>query len=154
MGELERLFPAEIGAQLPGGGAQLTKSAVVRVPRSVYAAIPGRNRYRPSQETPNKNFTLAGDWTSQKFLGSMEGTVLGGKLAAEVICDQAAGRSTKGLKVIEPHVVESAKTHVPKEPTGVKGKSAIAFGAGAVLSGGSRERQDLVQTELTAAEAD
>ena len=45
----------------------------MKTPRSVYAAIPGRNKYRPSQETPIPNFTLAGDWTSQKFLGSMEG---------------------------------------------------------------------------------
>jgi len=116
MKELERLFPTEIGAQLPDGGAKLEKSAVVRVPRSVYAAIPGRNRYRPSQDTPISNFTLAGDWTSQKFLGSMEGAVLGGKLAAEVVCDRAMGRPTKGLKEIEPHVLESTKSHVPKEP--------------------------------------
>ena len=47
--------------------------AVVKVPRSVYAAIPGRNKYRPSQETPIPRFTMAGDWTSQKYLGSMEG---------------------------------------------------------------------------------
>jgi len=152
--ELERLFPTEIGKQLPDGGAKLEKSAVVRVPRSVYAAIPGRNRYRPSQETPIKHFTLAGDWTSQKFLGSMEGAVLGGKLAAEVVCDKAAGRPTKGLKEIEPHVIESAKTHQAKEPWGVKGKSAIAFGGGAVLSSGSKERQAMVQDELSEAEAD
>jgi len=154
MKELERLFPTEIGAHLPDGGAKLRKSAVVRVPRSVYAAIPGRNRYRPSQETPIKNFTLAGDWTSQKFLGSMEGAVLGGKLAAEVVCDRAAGRPTKGLKKIEPHVVESASTHQAKDPAGVKGSSAIAFGAGAVLSGGSSERQQSVAEELSAANAD
>jgi len=36
------------------------------------------------QETPISNFVMAGDWTSQKFLGSMEGAVLAGKLAAEV----------------------------------------------------------------------
>jgi len=151
MKELERLFPTEIGAQLPDGGAKLRKSAVVRVPRSVYAAIPGRNRYRPSQETPIKNFTLAGDWTSQKFLGSMEGAILGGKLAAEVICDRAAGRATKGLKEIEPHVVESARTHVAKEPMGVKGKHAIAFGAGAVLSSGSSERRQQLNGEVAEA---
>jgi len=40
--------------------------AVVRTPRSVYAAIPGRNKFRPQQRTPIPNFTLAGDWTSQK----------------------------------------------------------------------------------------
>merc|ERR1719277_2704779 len=144
MGELERLFPTEIGPHLPEGGAKLRKSAVVKVPRSVYSATPGRNKYRPSQETPIANFTLAGDWTSQKFLGSMEGAVLGGKLAAEVVADKAAGRPTKGLKAIEPHVVEDAKRHVAKEPMGVKGKSAIAFGAGAVLSGGTATRQQEV----------
>ena len=37
-----------------------------QVPRSVYAAIPGRNKFRPSQETPIDNLVLAGDWTSQK----------------------------------------------------------------------------------------
>ncbi|OLP88761.1 15-cis-phytoene desaturase [Symbiodinium microadriaticum] len=90
MKELERLFPDEIGVALPGG-AQLRKARVVKVPRSVYAAVPGRNKFRPSQATPVPNFTLAGDWTSQKFLGSMEGAVLAGKLAAEVICDRARG---------------------------------------------------------------
>merc|ERR1711966_352479 len=128
MVELERLFPLEIGPKSPDGvGAKLLKHAVVKTPRSVYAAIPGRNKYRPSQATPISNFTLAGDWTSQKFLGSMEGAVLAGKLAAEVVCDRAMGRPTKGLKEIEPHVLESTKSHVPKEPMGVKGKSAIAF---------------------------
>ena len=89
MGELERLFPQEIAAD--GSKAKLLKYAVVKTPRSVYAAIPGRNKYRPSQKSPIPNFTLAGDWTSQKFLGSMEGAVLGGKLAAEVVAERAAG---------------------------------------------------------------
>ncbi|KAJ1406633.1 amine oxidase, partial [Ochromonadaceae sp. CCMP2298] len=71
MSELSRLFPTEIAAD--GSLAQLRKFAVVRTPRSVYAAVPGRNKYRPSQRTPVPNFTLAGDWTAQKFLGSMEG---------------------------------------------------------------------------------
>lgn len=41
------------------------------------------------QATPIRNFTLAGDWTSQKFLGSMEGAVLAGKLAAQVVSERA-----------------------------------------------------------------
>ena len=77
--ELKQLFPADME------DAKLLKSAVVRTPRSVYAAIPGRNKYRPSQKTPIPNLTLAGCYTSQKFLGSMEGAVLAGKLAAEVV---------------------------------------------------------------------
>jgi len=81
---------------------------VVKVPRSVYAAIPGRNKYRPSQTTPIDNFTLAGDWTSQKFLGSMEGAVLGGKLAAEVIVDKTILGKVGEIKVNEKRRVSEA----------------------------------------------
>lgn len=138
MKELERLFPTEIGPALPDGGAKLIKHAVVKVPRSVYAAIPGRNKYRPSQETPIKNFTLAGDWTSQKFLGSMEGAVLAGKLAAEVVACKSAGVPTQGLKEIEPDI--AAKEWAPREPMGVRGKTPIAFGGGEVLGKGYEEK--------------
>ena len=100
MRELERLFPDEIAAG--GSKAKLVKHAVVKTPRSVYAATPGRNKCRPSQNTPVKNFTLAGDYTSQKFLGSMEGAVLSGKLAAEVIADVCAGRRPKPVKDVAP----------------------------------------------------
>ena len=117
-----------------GSKAKLLKSAVVKVPRSVYAAVPGRNKYRPSQQTPIPNFTLAGDWTSQKFLGSMEGAVLAGKLAAEVVAERAAGVAVDRSKAIQASIVARAAAHVPKEPVGVNGDGAIAFGAGAVLS--------------------
>jgi len=143
MGELCRLFPLEIAVdsnwpstvnQSPKGTAKLLKYAVVKTPRSVYAAIPGRNKYRPSQQSPIPNLTLAGDWTSQKFLGSMEGAVLSGKLAAEVIASKAANVETKRVKEIQPHIIEAALNFVPKEAPGVKGEGAIAFGGGAVLS--------------------
>merc|ERR1719454_2703979 len=147
MGELARLFPTEIAndpnwpstsKQGPGGKAKLRKYAVVKTPRSVYAAIPGRNKYRPSQETPIPHFTMAGDWTSQKFLGSMEGAVLAGKLAAEVVVDKTLGQPTKkwlgaDAKLIQPNIVAAAEAHVPQKPPGVKGDGAIAFGGGATL---------------------
>ncbi|CAJ1337918.1 unnamed protein product [Effrenium voratum] len=151
MKEMERLFPTEIGPQLPDGGAKLVKHAVVKVPRSVYAAIPGRNKFRPSQETPIKNFTLAGDWTSQKFLGSMEGAVLAGKLAAEVVACKAAGEPTKGLKKIDPSILKKKDEFVPKDPMGVKGKTPIAFGGGEVL--GSNFEQKLNDQEAVLLEA-
>jgi len=143
MGELARLFPTEIAVdekwpstknQGPKGQAKLRKYSVVKVPRSVYAAIPGRNKYRPGQRTPIPNLTMGGDWTSQKFLGSMEGAVLGGKLAAEVVAKKAKGMELPEFKEIQQHVVDSAKDYEPKEPAGVKGEGAIAFGAGATLS--------------------
>ena len=130
--ELERLFPTEIGPGAPSGGAKVEKSTVVRVPRSVYAAIPGRNKYRPSQTSPISNFVMAGDFASQKYLGSMEGAVLSGKLAAEVICDKAANRATKGIKPIHESVASGAE---PKAPIGVKGNYPIAFGGGQQGSG-------------------
>ena len=76
---------------------------------------------------------MAGDWTCQKFLGSMEGAVLAGKLAAEVIARRAKGLGNAPVKVVQEHVVERAEQHVPKEPLGVKGDGAIAFGGGATL---------------------
>jgi 15-cis-phytoene desaturase len=148
MGELARLFPTEIAndpqwpstsKQGPNGQAKLLKYAVVKVPRSVYAAIPGRNKYRPSQTTPIPNFTMAGDWTSQKFLGSMEGATLAGKLAAEVVANRAIGNPDKPIKDIQQHIVEAAKAHVAKEPLGVKGEGAIAFGGGYTLKGKAKE---------------
>lgn len=124
--ELRRLFPTEIGPDAPDGGARVTKSTVVRVPRSVYAATPGRNKFRPSQESPISNFVMAGDFASQKYLGSMEGAVLSGKLAAEVICDRAAGRPTDGVS--EAH--ESVQAGDERAPVGVRGDFPIAFGGG------------------------
>ncbi len=42
---------------------------------------------RPTQRSPIKNFYLAGDFTKQKYLASMEGAIYSGKLAAEKIVD-------------------------------------------------------------------
>jgi len=148
MGELARLFPTEIAAddkwpstknQGPDALARLRKFSVVKVPRSVYAAIPGRNKYRPGQRTPIPNLTMAGDWTSQKFLGSMEGAVLGGKLAAEVVSKKAKGMELPELKEIQQHIIDGAKDYKTKPPAGIKGDGAIAFGAGAKLTTYSKD---------------
>eukprot|EP00798_Chlamydomonas_sp_ICE-L_P012847 gene12847-16094_t len=85
MGELERLFPNEVKADQ--SLAKIRKYHVVKTPLSVYKATAGREAYRPTQRTPIPNFILAGDYTKQKFLASMEGAILSGKLAAEVVVD-------------------------------------------------------------------
>jgi 15-cis-phytoene desaturase len=82
MAELEKLFPTHFKGDNP---AKLLKYRVVKTPRSVYTATPGRQACRPSQKTPVANFYLAGSYTMQEFLGSMEGAVLSGKLAAIAI---------------------------------------------------------------------
>jgi len=82
MKELEKLFPQHFGTE---NSANLRKYKVVKTPRSVYTAIPGRQAYRPDQTTPVPNFFLAGSYTMQRYLGSMEGAVLSGKLTAQAI---------------------------------------------------------------------
>mmetsp|Transcript_44013 Transcript_44013/g.106125 ORF Transcript_44013/g.106125 Transcript_44013/m.106125 type:complete len:594 (-) Transcript_44013:114-1895(-) len=133
LSELERLFPTEIGAAAGDKAAQVTKSTVVRVPRSVYATTPGRNKFRPSQDSPIDNFVMAGDFASQKYLGSMEGAVLSGKLAAEVICDREASRPTKGLRSVHESITSQAWE--AKDPVGLRGDFPIAFGGGQQGSG-------------------
>ncbi|MDB9528227.1 15-cis-phytoene desaturase [Oscillatoria sp. CS-180] len=90
MAELERLFPHHLLGQQP---AKLLKSKIVKTPRSVYTAAPGTQARRPDQTTPIANFFLAGSYTMQRYLGSMEGAVLSGKLAAQAISRQDAKNS-------------------------------------------------------------
>ncbi|OBQ34642.1 MAG: phytoene desaturase [Anabaena sp. CRKS33] len=80
--ELEKLFPQHFGGDNP---TKILKYHVVKTPRSVYKATPGRQDYRPSQQTPISNFYLTGDYTMQRYLASMEGAVLSGKLTAQAI---------------------------------------------------------------------
>nr|AUE44546.1 phytoene desaturase [Sargassum vachellianum] len=87
MGELYRLFPNELARD--GSGAKLLKYAVVKTPLSVYEATAGREMYRPVQTTPIPNFFLAGCFTKQKYLASMEGATFSGKLAARALADAA-----------------------------------------------------------------
>jgi 15-cis-phytoene desaturase len=64
----------------------------------------------------------------------MEGAVFGGKLAAEVVSKKAKGMELPEEKEIQQHIIDGAKDFVAKEPLGVKGEGAIAFGAGATLT--------------------
>ncbi|MEM9906065.1 MAG: 15-cis-phytoene desaturase [Cyanobacteria bacterium P01_D01_bin.44] len=94
--ELKKLFPQHFDSDSP---AQLLKYKVVKTPRSVYTASPGRQAYKPLQATPINNFFLAGSYTMQRYLGSMEGAVLSGKLAAQAIVRNAETLSKTALAV-------------------------------------------------------
>ncbi len=97
MKELERLFPQHLTGENP---AKLRKYKVVKTPRSVYTASPGRQAYRPSQETPIANFYLSGSYTMQQYLGSMEGAVLSGKLTAQAITNAPASTATESPRLV------------------------------------------------------
>jgi uncharacterized protein with NAD-binding domain and iron-sulfur cluster len=66
-------------------GARLLKYTLVRIPSSVYQARPGVDKYRPDQATPVPNLFLAGDYTQQEFMASIEGAVRSAKRAVERI---------------------------------------------------------------------
>jgi 15-cis-phytoene desaturase len=84
--ELKRLFPQHFTGS---DQASLRKAIVVKTPLSVYKTVPGCQALRPDQASPIPNFFLAGDYTMQRYLASMEGAVLSGRLCAEAI-DTAA----------------------------------------------------------------
>tara|TARA_Y100001968_G_scaffold322201_1_gene357861 strand:- start:550 stop:1944 length:1395 start_codon:yes stop_codon:yes gene_type:complete len=92
MNELKKLFPSHFTGN---DQAKLRKYKVVKTPLSVYKAIPGCQKLRPSQETPISNFFLTGDYTMQRYLASMEGAVLSGKLCAESIKKSSQSRSSQ-----------------------------------------------------------
>ena len=97
MAELEKLFPQHFTGDSP---AQLLKSKVVKTPRSVQRALAGREGDKPTQKTPIDNFYLAGSYTRQKYLGSMEGAVLSGKLAAQAIAEDLPATSPESKKPV------------------------------------------------------
>ncbi len=65
--------------------AKLLKSAIVRIPNSVYQARPGVECHRPDQATDVPNFFLAGDYTRQEFMASIEGAIRSARRTIERI---------------------------------------------------------------------
>jgi len=80
--ELARIFPRV-------AAARLLRSKVVTEHAATFSAVPGVDRFRPSQATPVPNLMLAGDWTATGWPATMEGAVRSGDLAAEAILARA-----------------------------------------------------------------
>lgn len=60
---------------------------VVKLAQSLYREEPGKDPFRPSQKTPIENFFLAGSYTQQDYIDSMEGATISGKQAAQKILE-------------------------------------------------------------------
>jgi 15-cis-phytoene desaturase len=58
---------------------------VVKLPADFYSLTPGNDALRPPQATPIAGLTLAGDYTRQPYIATMEGAVVSGKLAADAV---------------------------------------------------------------------
>jgi zeta-carotene desaturase len=78
--DLARLWPAV-------DGARLIKGTATRIPNSLYREEPGADRYRPDQRSPIANLFLAGDWTAQDYMASMEGAVQSARRAASYVVE-------------------------------------------------------------------
>ena len=63
----------------------VTWSSVVKLAQSLYREAPGQDPFRPAQSTPVQNFFLAGSYTMQDYIDSMEGATLSGKMCAAAI---------------------------------------------------------------------
>jgi len=82
-------------------------SNVVKLGQSLYREKPGQDRYRPTQSTPIPNFFLAGSYTYQDYLDSMEGATRSGLMVADEIIARADGPG--GLKAM----AQQRKNEVP-----------------------------------------
>ena len=65
----------------------MTWYSVVKLAQSLYREAPGMDIYRPNQKTPVGNFFLAGSYTQQDYIDSMEGATISGRRAAKAILE-------------------------------------------------------------------
>ncbi len=85
--QVRELFPSS-------RSLKLIWSNVVKLAHSLYREAPGMEPYRPAQATPIGNFFLAGSYTRQDYIDSMEGATMSGHLAAAAMLCQSANLAT------------------------------------------------------------
>ncbi|MEN9214669.1 MAG: FAD-dependent oxidoreductase, partial [Gloeomargarita sp. DG_1_6_bins_138] len=76
--QIHELFPS-------ARDLQMTWFSVVKLAQSLYRENPGMEPFRPPQKTPIANFFLAGSYTQQDYIDSMEGAVISGQQAAQAV---------------------------------------------------------------------
>lgn len=76
---------ARLGIELKGKVKRYHK---VSLPHDFYSLAPGSEALRPGQGTTVKGLALAGDYTKQKHLATMEGAVVSGHRAVSLITGQ------------------------------------------------------------------
>jgi zeta-carotene desaturase len=65
----------------------MTWFSVVKLAKSLYREAPGMDPFRPAQKTPIGNFFLAGSYTQQDYIDSMEGATMSGRQAAAAVLE-------------------------------------------------------------------
>jgi len=104
--QLNRLFPSS-------RKLKCTWSNVAKLGQSLYREKPGQDKFRPKQATPISNFFLAGSYTYQDYLDSMEGATRSGLMVADEIIARADGPD--GLKALSEKANAAQKASGPTE---------------------------------------
>jgi len=78
LAQIQELFPSS-------SSLNMTWFSVVKLAQSLYRENPGMEPFRPPQKTPIPNFFLAGSYTQQDYIDSMEGAVISGQQAAQAV---------------------------------------------------------------------
>ncbi len=82
--------------------AHVVHTTVVKIPNSIYRELPGSDALRPTQKTPILNLALAGDYTQQDYMASMEGAVRSGHKAAQALISNLGDGSGTKSGTMEP----------------------------------------------------
>ncbi|GAB2277570.1 hypothetical protein Dimus_012279 [Dionaea muscipula] len=115
-GEIIKKVAEQVVSLFPSSrGLQVTWSSVVKIGQSLYREAPGKDPLRPDQTTPVKNFFLAGSYTRQDYIDSMEGATLSGRQASAYICDAGEELATIGMKLAMLDRREQESKRTPSE---------------------------------------
>mmetsp|Transcript_5780 Transcript_5780/g.18249 ORF Transcript_5780/g.18249 Transcript_5780/m.18249 type:complete len:622 (+) Transcript_5780:196-2061(+) len=118
LSQIHELFPSS-------RELKCTWSNVVKLGQSLYREKPGQDKHRPSQATPIPNFFLAGSYTYQDYIDSMEGATKSGLMCADEIvaaADAIAREAKTNLPVPEGKVGPKVPGRGPLDMT-----AAVSF---------------------------
>jgi len=107
-----------------------TWSNVVKLGQSLYRETPGQDKFRPKQATPIPNFFLAGSYTFQDYLDSMEGATRSGLMVADEVIARSDG--PQGLKAMSIEAKAKENNAVAEEKESPQKEKTLFFATEAV----------------------
>lgn len=104
--QMHKLFPSS-------RKLNCTWSSVVKLGQSLYREKPGQDKFRPTQATPIENFFMAGSYTYQDYIDSMEGATKSGLMVADEIIARTSRLAEIAKEVPAAEPVVTASKNVP-----------------------------------------
>lgn len=88
---LVRMAVDDLAAVFPAArSASIRHSLVVKEIKATFTPVPGSETWRPGPKTETSGLYLAGDWTNTGYPATIEGAVLSGRKAAEVVLQSSS----------------------------------------------------------------